>query len=224
MRFVVLFLFVLFVSLFSQAQAVHVGVFGGISNYQGDLVNKLFSSRSSKAAAGLTVDYQLTQHWTVRGGFTFTKLTGNDKYNKKALQARNLNFNSSVLELSVAGEYTTFSLDQKRWTPYLFGGVALFHFNPYTFDSSAKVYLKPLSTEGQGLSGYESKPYSLTQLALPFGGGVRFAVTDNIRVGLELGIRKLFTDHLDDVSGNYAGEEDLAARTRVAGCCFRLSR
>jgi opacity protein-like surface antigen len=211
MRRIALCTLVFAISLFSKAQSFQVGVVAGIANYQGDLVNKLFEPRFSKAAGGLTATYELTEHWSVRGGFTYTKLTANDKYNTKTyLQARNLNFNTSISELSVVGEYATFSLDQKRWTPYLFGGVALFHFNPYTWDGDAKLYLKPLSTEGQGITGYpESKPYSLTQVALPFGGGVRYAVTENVRIGLELGIRKLFTDHLDDVSGNYADAADL---------------
>lgn len=194
------------------AQPLTVGVFVGLSNYQGDLVDKLFTPQSTKAAAGVTATYEIAEHWSLRGGLLFTKLTGNDKYNPKTyLQARNLNFTTSITELSTTAEYATFNLDDKRWTPYLFAGVALFHFNPYTFDDvNTKVFLKPLSTEGEGLTAYpQSRPYARTQLALPFGGGFRFAVTDNVRIGLELGIRKLFTDHLDDVSGNYADAADL---------------
>ncbi len=56
---------------------------------------------------------------------------------------------------------------------YVFGGVALFHFDPYVMDSGEKVFLKPLSTEGQGLAEYpDRKAYSLTQFTLPFGAGV----------------------------------------------------
>jgi opacity protein-like surface antigen len=199
-------------SLFvTHAQSVHVGVLGGVSKYQGDLTNKTIDPSITKGAAGVMVTYTLTEHWSVRGGFTFAKLTGNDKHNTRGnLKARNLNFNTSISEFSLVGEYATFDLEQSRWTPYLFGGVALYRFNSYTFNGNEKLYLKPLSTEGQGLPGYtQSKPYGLTQLALPFGGGLRVAVTENIRVGLELGVRKLFTDHLDDVSGNYASAEDL---------------
>ncbi len=73
-----------------------------------------------------------------------------------------------------------------------------------------RVYLKPLSTEGEGLPGYpDRKPYSLTQLAIPFGGGVKFAITNDWHIGLEVGLRKLFTDYLDDVSSTYADPNDL---------------
>lgn len=210
MRYSLAFSLVL-LSAVAKTQPVHVGIFGGISNYQGDLVDKFFVKHNTKAAAGITAYYELTEHWSLRGSFMFTKLTGNDRFNEKALQPRNLSFVTSISEWSLAGEYATFNLDEKKWTPYLFGGVALFHFDPYTFDATgAKVFLKPLSTEGQGITGYtNAKPYARTQLALPFGIGFRYAVNDNIRVGLELGIRKLFTDYLDDVSTTYAAAADL---------------
>lgn len=206
----------------SNAQSLHVGVLAGISNYQGDLTDKIFIRHTAKAAAGLAVTYELTEHWSLRGGFLFTKVAGNDKYNSKQyLQARGLDFATSIAEISVVGEYATFNLDEKRWTPYMFGGVALFHFNPYTFNEDTKLYLKQLSTEGQGLTGYpQSKPYPLTQVALPFGGGFRYAVNDNVRVGLELGVRKLFTDHLDDVSGSYAAAEDLLRERSALAVAF----
>jgi hypothetical protein len=91
----------------------------------------------------------------------------------------------------------------------VFAGISLYHFNPYTKDSSnQKVYLRPLSTEGQGLAQY-GKRYALTQLALPFGAGLKFRLTDRVFLGAEIGLRKLFTDYLDDVSTNYADAADL---------------
>ena len=71
------------------------------------------------------------------------------------------------------------------------------------------VFLQPLSTEGQGLPGYTGQPYKLTQLAIPFGGGLKFAINDDFRIGVEVCMRKLFTDYLDDVSTNYADPVDL---------------
>ncbi|MFL5789461.1 MAG: DUF6089 family protein, partial [Flavisolibacter sp.] len=130
---------------------------------------------------------------------------------KDYLRKRNLSFQSSITELSVVGEFYTFDLSNKRWSPYVFAGLAVFHFNPYAYDKmNNKVFLKPLSTEGEGLQGYpDSKPYSLTQLAIPFGAGVKYAINDNILIGAEVGLRKTFTDYLDDVSSKYADALDL---------------
>jgi len=193
------------------SQRFHLGVFAGTSNYQGDLTDKAYG-RYTKPALGLSANYELSDRVSLRSGLSFASVAGNDQYNTVSAKARNLNFASRITELSVLGELNIFNLNNIQWTPYAFGGLAVYHFNPYTFDNAGiKTFLKPLSTEGQDVAGYTTKRYALTQLALPFGGGVKFAVTDNVRIGLELGMRKLFTDHLDDVSTVYADASELLA-------------
>ena len=195
----------------SHAQ-LQAGIFGGIANYQGDLTEKVF--QSPKPAVGITVGYELSSRINLRAGLTFAKVAGADSLNKdETLRMRNFSFQSAITEFSLVGEFNTFDMDVKRWSPYVFAGLAVFHYNPYTFDQSGnKVFLQPLSTEGQGLPGYaDSKPYALTQLAIPLGGGIKYNISDNVRLALEIGMRKLFTDHLDDVSGNYADPNDLLA-------------
>jgi hypothetical protein len=64
-----------------------------------------------------------------------------------------------------------------------------------------------LSTEGEGLSEYPNrKPYSLTQLAIPFGAGIKLRITYNVVLAYEISFRKLFTDYLDDVSTRYVDQ------------------
>ena len=207
-----IFLILTSLSFSAFSQNFHIGLFGGLSNYQGDLTDKFYVKNSSKAAAGINLQYELSDRVLLRGGFMYGKITGNDDFNTKTyLQLRNLDFTSSIAEVSVIAEYSIFNINNIRWTPYLFGGVALFRFNPYTHGlDHEKIFLKPLSTEGQGLEGYpESRPYSLTQVALPFGGGFKYALNDNVRIGAEVGIRKTFTDYIDDVSTNYADPSNL---------------
>ena len=196
------------------AQRFHIGVFGGLAAYNGDLTSKVFPKKVTNGAIGITANYELTDNIMLRGGYTYTVVGGADRFsNKPGLVARNLAFETSISEFSVVGEYYLLSLYENRISPYAFAGLALYHFNPYAFNGTTqKIYLKPLSTEGQGLSGYPGgKPYSLTQAAIPFGGGVKFAVTDNLHLGIEVGLRKLFNDYLDDVSTSYADPADLLA-------------
>ena len=203
---------------FHASSQFQVGAFAGLSNYQGDIVDKVY--KQSKFAAGVNVGYAISPRLTLRAGVTFGKIAGADSLNSKpALQARNLSFESALTEVALRAEFYSFNLESTRWSPYIFGGVAFYHFNPYTHDRLGnQVFLKPLSTEGQGLPGSpDSKPYSLTQLSIPFGGGIKYMLTDNFGLGFEIGLRKTFTDNLDDVSKNYADQAELlAARGQTA--------
>ena len=40
-------------------------------------------------------------------------------------------------------------------------------------------------------------------MAIPIGGGLKIAVNENFNVIMEYGIRKTFTDYIDDVSTTY---------------------
>ncbi|GAB4092058.1 DUF6089 family protein [Flaviaesturariibacter terrae] len=205
----------LLLSLCSFAQSpLRIGLFGGVSQYGGDLQSSNFQGRFARPAIGLTASYDLAPRLALRGGFTLSSLEASDRYNtKEELRVRNFSFATKLTEASLVAQYTFFNLEDTRWSPYVFGGVALFHFNPYTYDSSGqKWYLMPLGTEGQGLPQYpDRKAYHLTQLAIPFGGGVTYAISDRWQLGLEVGIRKTFTDYLDDVSSTYADANDLLA-------------
>lgn len=207
-------LILLITALSVSAQDIHIGLFGGFSAYNGDLTDKLFPKKVTNGAIGITGNYELTDQIMIRSGLTYTIVGGADRFSKDTvLTHRNLSFETSILEFNLLAEYYFLNLYETRISPYIFGGLAVFHFNPYAYDvNKQKVYLKPLSTEGQGIAGYpDRKPYRLTQIAIPFGGGIKFVVTDKIRIGVELGIRKLFTDYLDDVSKNYIDENDLLA-------------
>jgi hypothetical protein len=133
---------------------------------------------------------------------------GADRFNRDYLQTRNLNFATNLKEVFTLLEADVLDISTKKFTPFAYGGVVLYHFNPYTFDgNNKKVYLKPLSTEGQGLPGYpDRKPYKLTQFVAAFGGGFRIAINNCISIAMEFTQRKTFTDYLDDVSTAYVDE------------------
>ena len=101
--------FLLPVISFSQ-QRVHLTLFGGFSNYQGDLQQRAFTFNQSNGALGLGVRYDITSHISVRSNFNYGKISGNDKDNKPILQARNLSFETKIAELNLLGEYTFFVL------------------------------------------------------------------------------------------------------------------
>jgi hypothetical protein len=197
-----------------QAQDLGLELFTGASNYQGDLQEKRYSFQGSKLALGIGASWALTEHLVVRGIFSMGKIEANDRNNKDTfLVARNLHFKSTIIEMGFTGQYHIFSTLSARINPYLVAGISVFRHNPYTFDSGGtKHFLKPLSTEGQGLSQYPDRnPYALTQISIPFGAGVKFAVTDRVSIGWEITLRKTFTDYLDDLSRTYVDQNILLA-------------
>jgi Domain of unknown function (DUF6089) len=197
-----------------HAQKFHVDLFGGFSNYQGDLQEKRFTTAQAKGAVGVGIRYDLSNHFSVRTNLTYAAIGANDKYNALSdLRARNLSFTTKITEGNLLLDYNILNLNYHKLTPYVFGGVAVFHFNPYTNDSLGnKTYLRPLSTEGEGLAAYPNrKQYQLTQFAIPFGAGIRWKFTENIILSYEFGLRKTFTDYLDDVSTTYIDQNTLAA-------------
>jgi len=208
-----LFLFGILLPSLLNAQRFHVNLFGGFSNYSGDLQDKLFTLDESYGAFGAGVQYDLTHNLSVLGNFTYAHVGASDLYNKPSLQPRNLSFETRVIEASGLLEYNFIDLTRHRFSPYVFAGVALYHFDPYAYDSLGhQVYLQPLSTEGEGLAAYPGqKPYNLLQFAIPFGGGVKLRISDGVVIAYEINFRKLFTDYLDDVSTFYVDQATLLA-------------
>ena len=218
MKTVSLFILLLLNVLLLTAQRLHIGVAGGLANYNGDVLDKLYPKKITNGFIGVTVHYELEDQILIRGAYNFARVNGSDTYSEKeVLRLRNLQFESAISEFSFVGEYYLFNMNEKRFSPYGFIGLGIFHFNPYSYDTTGrKVFLKPLSTEGQGIYP-NKKPYSLWQPNIPLGAGVKFAITQDLRIGIEFGLRKLFTDYLDDVSTSYPDYNDLlAARGQTA--------
>jgi hypothetical protein len=200
-----LFLSLIFVPGLLQAQRWHINFTGGLSNYSGDLQANSYTFDESLFAFGGGVQYDITRNFSAISNINFMKVGASDQFNTPDLVFRNLSFQSNIIELNLVGEYTFLDITKSALSPFLFGGIAVFHFNPYAFDTTGqKVYLRPLSTEGEGLPQYPGqKPYSLYQFAIPLGGGIKFRVSENVVLAYEVSFRKTFTDYLDDVSTFY---------------------
>lgn len=166
--------------------------------------------------AGLRLSAALTY---LEGDDAVINTTGLDELYRKE---RNLDFKTNVWEANACLElYPTmlFSTDpenEPRFRPYGLIGIGVFHFNPQGSLKDSRgnktwYYLHPLRTEGQGMAEYpKSKPYDLTQMNIPFGGGIKYYVSDRISAGVELLYRKTFTDYIDDVSQTYIDPRNFA--------------
>ena len=205
-----LFLFIICFPVFCWAQNIEVGFLLGASGYQGDL-----SPGSSKISVGklhpslgVFGRFNQNRHLSYRGSFSFGTVSASDaNSNDESRKARNLSFRSKILELGITAEYNILGR-HKRLSPFIFGGIAFYNFKPEANYQGNIVELQPLGTEGQGMDGFPNR-YKLSQISIPMGAGLKYALTPHINIGLELGLRKLFTDYLDDVSGTYVNYLEL---------------
>jgi hypothetical protein len=208
-----LLLVILPVSSFCQltADGVSISFFAGGINYQGDLNPNSFTLSHARLLAAVTAKIKINKYVSWRLGVAAGKIQAADRYNREYLQPRNLSFYTSIKEINTGAEIALTDETVRKFIPYLYGGFAVFHFNPWTRDIQGnKIYLQPLSTEGQGIAQYpDRKPYKLTQLAFAFGAGAKYAVSDFVNIGVEFSQRKTFTDYLDDVSSSFVDEQVL---------------
>ncbi|MCB0689105.1 MAG: hypothetical protein KDC53_21350 [Saprospiraceae bacterium] len=195
-----------------HAQYFEGGLLAGGSVYEGDLSpNGLFNKMNYvRPAFGIFGRQNFNENWAARLSFVYGHIAGADGDSRKD---RNLNFNSNFGELSALIEYNYPGFDPtgfKKFSPYVFAGIAYMYYNPKTVYQGRTIFLQPLGTEGQGLSGYDKDFYSLNIISIPFGGGLKYSLSSSITIAVEFGPRITFTDYLDDVSGTYASYRDLA--------------
>jgi hypothetical protein len=197
--------------LLAAGQNFHFSSRFGLSGYQGDLTKSSLSFSGVRFMGSLGVRYDLTERISLRSYLTLGGFKGDDKKGTPVMQARNLNFKSGLFEWEGGGQYSFLNPNESWWIPYAYAGVGLFHFKPTTKDVNGnKVSLQSLSTEGQGfIAGV--KKYKLTQFCIPLGFGIERSLNEDMRVGLELGYRFLFTDYIDDVSDTYVDQSTLLA-------------
>jgi len=212
-----------------KGSSLDFGLYLGGSNYWGDLTRDyqpLWSK--TKLAGGLLCRYNVSPYITFKGSALYGQIQGSDKNYSYDLYRtrRNLSFKSDIVEFSAQIEWNILGYENTRtnygWSPYLFGGVSVFRFNPKAqfnyisglhdpslqSQSGEWIELQPLGTEGQETTKFNDKRrYSLTQISIPLGIGSKWQLDDHWAIGVEFGVRKTFTDYLDDVSSIYVDDQ-----------------
>jgi len=192
-----------------RAQRDDIGLFLGMSDYKGELSNSLFSIDFLHPAFGAYYRKNFNRHWGFRFAATIGGISGDDAYSKYDYEVnRNLNFSSAIQEVSGTFEFNflPFEVDNYNYafTPFFFWGLSVVHFNPVTEYKGVEYELQPLATEGQETYyNPKNKKYSLYSAAMPFGGGFKIAGEDRLGFTIECGVRRAYTDYLDDVSTIY---------------------
>lgn len=184
------------------------GIVFGTSYYLGDINPTKHFGGDRFYGGGLTFRNNFDKRWTLKSGISFHKIGAHDEDSDDPWQVnRNLHFVNELIEGTMQMElnFWDYQIGNKndRFSPYLFAGIAYYNMKPQAEFQGTLFELQPLGTEGQGTLG-GGKPYRLNGFALPFGAGAKFNIWSIIAISVEWGMRKTYTDFLDDVSGSYA--------------------
>ena len=213
-RLILLLMICLIVVTTTKAQQfktnTEIGILGGGSYYLGDLNTTHF--HQSLAATGLIIRQNIDKRFVYKAEIMYLNLRSDERESEDTIaKDRGLHFKSPLYEISGQLEFNFLPYQPGNplytWTPFVFTGFSLFHFNPQAEDRNGDwVNLQELGTEGQGTTTYpDRKKYSLLQFAIPIGAGFKIAVNESFNIILEYSVRKTFTDYLDDVSTTYPG-------------------
>jgi len=166
------------------AQGSEVGGGLGAFYYTGDL-SRSFSIKALRPAGTLFYRYNISEPVSFRASVTAGQLVGWDEYTPidAFAERRDASFDVFLFEASGVFEYHFLKWREEnfpvRWTPYVFGGIALF-----------------------GFTAPEDKAeeYSQVQPSIPFGVGAKYILNPKWYLAAEIGARKTFFDYLDNVS------------------------
>lgn len=184
---------------------------------------KDYNMKATKLSFGAYIAAHPNELIGFRLAINYGQLDGDDAYitpkggYETARHNRNLDFKTNIAEAYFAAEiYPTVLLEDeptdvtRRLRPYGLIGVGVFHYNPQgsyvdpNTGATTWVDLRPLHTEGQGFPEYPNrKEYSLTQLNIPLGVGIKYYFSNAVNLSFELIYRKTFTDYIDDISTTF---------------------
>lgn len=229
-----------------QYSSVGIGV--GSSHYYGDLspYRTFYYGLISNVRWNATLNYtrQLSPQVAARFAFTYARIAGDDfSYSKLNLAKfhsyymRNLHFRNDIKEFTVSGLFNLLPQSGKgqqgrsAFMPYAVLGFGFYGHNPKARDVATVgpdgeitlgdwMPLKDLQTSGQGLGDTYPKSYSLVQVVVPMGLGLKMKFNEKIDINFEAGLRITPFDYLDDVGGTKYPDPNALATVTPDGVRF----
>ncbi|MEL7222465.1 MAG: DUF6089 family protein, partial [Bacteroidota bacterium] len=185
-----------------------IGPWGGVSYYFGDL-NTNFRLNRPNPAGGLLARYNFNDRLSFSLSGNYGKIEAYDNESRNPFEFnRNLSFESEIWDASALFEFNFLPYFHGSrdhfFTPYLFGGLSVFSFNPMAeydgdiaIDNNGEevnpgemVALRTLGTEGQ----FKGEEYYTVTAAFTYGLGFKFDINYEWSVNIHLGARSTYTD------------------------------
>lgn len=210
----ILSIFFLGLSAFTYSQPnVELGVSAGYNYYIGDLnPTGHLEPQLMQNAYGIFLRNNFNGRWSWQNRVVIGSVLADDALSDNLFQQnRNLSFQSPIYEYTSVMEFNFFEFSnfnlQERITPYLYGGIGFFWMDPKSSLNGNLYDLRLIGTEGQ------LEPYSRFQASFPFGFGLKTQPLERLLINFDWGMRRTFTDYIDDVSTTYPDPTQVSSLT-----------
>lgn len=170
---IVLFFFCCSAPIFSQIN--ELGIFGGGSNYIGDIGRTNYIYPNSYAV-GAIYKWNMHPNFSLRANYTYSKIVGDDSQSNNSFRkSRGLNFSNDIHELVAGIEY---------------------HFFKYNLDKTGHTNTPYMFVEA-GAVNYGTQGGRTFNYSMPFGAGYKTKLAPGVGIGFEVGFRYTFKDDID---------------------------
>lgn len=171
---------------FSYSQIHEIGLFGGGSNFIGDVGSTKYISPNAPAL-GLLYKWNASSRHSWRASMIYSGLVANDNDSEDPRRIeRDYSLNSNLLEISAGMEFNflPFNLHagRKVATPYLYSGLTFARHDNYYFPNTTTPVDQNTSSWAYGI---------------PMVLGFKSNFLGNIILGVEVGARYTFSDNID---------------------------
>ena len=191
----VYFILVLLINLsLGNAQIYEIGVFGGGSNFIGDVGSTKCIAPNEIAIGGL-IRWNRSPRHSYRASVIYTTMSADDNLSSDPRRGlRGYYFSAKTLEISTGIEFTFLDFNLHNgdfiFTPYIYTGMSMLsHRNFY--------YVNNTFTLGKSNSN---------AFGIPIALGAKFTLTEHLIFGMEIAARYTFSDEID---GSLPDSEEL---------------
>ncbi|RLD43202.1 MAG: hypothetical protein DRI89_05300 [Bacteroidetes bacterium] len=168
------FVLIIFSLNLNAQKTIELGLFGGGSYYVGEM-NPAIPFVNTQLAFGALARYNINDRTAIKLSYSRGSIKGEDSQPGRIVP-QDYSFSSVVNDISLVGEF--------NWWDY-FTGSKRSYFTPYLFAGLA-YYISDLE------SG----------IAIPFGFGFKYSISERFGLGFEWGMRKTFSDYIDGVNAS----------------------
>ena len=170
------------------AQSYEIGGGLGTAVYSGDILRKIDAGQSGLQGT-LFGKRNFDNVWSLKVGLNLAEIMAADSIRPIDAMAslRQGHFTGRITELSAIMEFNFLDYVNQK---------SEFRFSPYAFFGLGYAFV---NAEGRINAGAPVENYRTRTLVIPFGGGVKYLLSDQLTLGMELGFRPTTSDALDQL-------------------------